>query len=70
MKKTCDFFAKIHNFLCFSSAFYCEVYEILKYKYELDSFIENDIDAIMARIYFTQNHEELMLDNLEMVFCI
>ena len=58
------FFAKLHNFMCISSIFYSDIYEILRDKYELDSLIENDIDAIMARIHFTQNHEKQMRNTI------
>ena len=60
MKSPCDFMAKIHNYMCVSSVFYCDVYNILHYKYDLDSLCDNDIDAIMARIQFIQNHEVQM----------
>ena len=60
MENPFDFMTKIRNFLCFSSAFYCDVYNILQNTYELDSLSENDIDAIMARIQFVQNHEVQM----------
>ena len=50
--------------MCISSIFYSDIYEILRDKYELDSLIENDIDAIMARIHFTQNHEKQMRNTI------
>ena len=60
MNNPCDFSAKLHDFMCVSSTLYCDIYKILKDKYELESLMENDIDAIMSRIRFTQNHEKQM----------
>ena len=58
MKDPCSFLAKIDNYMCFSSAFYSHVNSILQDKYNVESLLGNDIDALMARIHFTQNHEE------------
>ena len=60
MKDPCNFFAKIDNYMCCSSAFYLDVNSILKNKYEVESLADNDIDAIISRIHFKQNHEEQM----------
>ena len=37
-----------------------EVSDILKYNYDIDSVFDNDIDAILSRIHFVQNHEQQM----------
>ena len=60
MKDPCSFLAKVENYMCCSSAFYFDVDSILRNKYDVEYLIENDIDAIMARVHFTQNHEEQM----------
>ena len=43
-----------------SSTFLNEVNFILNKEYDIDSLNENDKDAIIARIYFKQNHEKQM----------
>ena len=38
----------------------CEVGYMLKKVYDVDSLFDNDLDAILARIQFVQNHEKQM----------
>ena len=37
-----------------------EVLGILKETYDIDSLLDNDLDAILSRIRFVQNHEQQM----------
>ena len=57
MLSPCDFLGKINSFLSVSSVLYNEVYDILQSKYNIQSLVENDKAAIMARISFVQNRE-------------
>ena len=54
----CEFIRRVNPFLWVSSVFYNEIYELLEKKYEIDSIVLNDKEAIVARIGFVQNHEE------------
>ena len=54
----CEFIRRVNPFLSVSSVFYNEIYELLEKKYEIDSIVLNDKEAIVARIGFVQNHEE------------
>ena len=47
-----------------SSIFLNEVKELLSNEYEITSIFENDLDAVMARIWFVQNHETQMRESL------
>ena len=53
----CDFILKNLNFLKISSFYYKEIRLMLLNKYNIDSLLDNDRDAIMSRIIFVQNHE-------------
>ena len=60
MKNPCEFFMKIKDFMLFSSVLYRNVSELLQQKYGVDSLIDNDYEALIARIVFVQNHEQQM----------
>ena len=59
-KNPCEFFVKVKDFMKFSSVLYTDVHELLQRKYGVDSLIDNDYEALIARIGFIQNHEEQM----------
>ena len=46
-----------------SSVFLNEIKEVLWNEYSIDSLFENDLDAIVARIWFVQNHETQMRES-------
>lgn len=59
LEKPCNFIRKVKH--CFQNSYLLrEVYDILGSKYEIDSLLENDKDAIKARISYVQNHEPQM----------
>ena len=60
MKNPCEFFMKTKDFMLFSSVLYKNVSELLQQKYGVDSLIDNDYEALIARIVFVQNHEQQM----------
>merc|ERR1712002_323303 len=55
--KPCTFIKKLWNYLLVSSEFLREVNNIASMKYEIVDLLENDIEAVMSRIMFVQNHE-------------
>ena len=57
LKRPCNFISKLKDYFSLSSVFLSHVYDILDKVYNLDSLLHNDIDAIMSRIVFIQNHE-------------
>ena len=59
-KNPCCFMEKVRPFLYATSALLREILEIMDLHYQMDSLFDNDIDAIIARISFVQNHEEQM----------
>ena len=60
IKDPCDFFMKAKNFMVVSSVLYRDVLDLLWEKYGVDSLLDNDYEAIIARINFVQNHEQQM----------
>ena len=56
----CEFLRRVEPFLSVYSVIYKEAYNLLALKYDIDSLIQNDKAAIMARIGFVQNHENQM----------
>ena len=58
--KPCEFISKLTNFLELSSVMVSEVSYMLKKKHDIDYLFHNDIDAIISRIQYVQNHEEQM----------
>ena len=58
--KPCDFIRKLINFMVLSSVMIRDVTCILKRDYGIDALFHNDIDAIMSRIQYVQNHEHQM----------
>ena len=46
-----------------SSVFLNEMKELLWNEYEIDSVLENDLDAVISRIWFVQNHETQMRES-------
>ena len=63
LTKPCTFIYKARNFFKMSSAMVCDVQKLLIEKYQVDSLVENDINAIISRIHFTQNHESQMRES-------
>ena len=57
LSKPCYFIGKNLDFFKLSSVMIREVCEILQLKYQIDSLLDNDFDAILARISYVQNHE-------------
>ena len=60
--KPCDFLEKNMQYMNVSSALMREVHLILEQDYDIDSLLDNDIEAINSRILFKQNHEKQMRD--------
>ena len=59
LEKSCNFISKIKR--CFKSSFFLlEVYGILKNKYDIESLLDNDREALWSRISYVQNHETQM----------
>ena len=58
--KPCVFIEKNKHFLYISSVMFNEVIDILKETYDVDSFLDNDFDAILSRIQFIQSREQQM----------
>ena len=58
--KPCNFISKIQNFMKLSSFLVNDVSNVLDLTYDIYSMFENDIEAIMSRIQFIQNHEKQM----------
>ena len=56
----CDFFSKILPFLSVSSYIRLKIDELCFKQYDVERVFENDIDAMISRIIFVQNHEETM----------
>ena len=61
--KPCDFIRKSLCYFMASSVFLNEIKEVIWNEYEIDSLFENDLDAIVARIWFVQNHETQMRES-------
>ena len=57
---SCEFVLKILPFLRVSSAMLSHVLKIINDIYGMDSLFDNDPEAIMARIWYVQNHEDQM----------
>ena len=55
--RPCMYIEKLMTFLYVSSLLIKETYEVLKSSYQIDSLKDNDKDAILARIFYVQNHE-------------
>ena len=53
----CRAITKNYRFFQFYSSFAKDVNIMLKFKYQIDDLLENDRDAIKARIQYIQNHE-------------
>ena len=58
--KPCAFIEKILGFFKISSVMLNEVNEILQHTYQIQSLTENDFEAVIARIWYIQNHETQM----------
>ena len=56
----CDFICKILKFMKLSSYLVNDVCVILRSKYNIESLFDNDIEAIISRISYVQNHENQM----------
>ena len=55
--KPCEYIRKNIDFFRISSRMIYDVNNILSQTYQIDSILENDIDAVMSRIQYVQNHE-------------
>ena len=64
LNRPCNFIQKILGFFKVSSKFLQDVYCILNDFYNIDSLLYNDIQAIISRISFIQNHESQMREPL------
>ena len=51
---------KIFKYMSVSSEFFKEIFELADRKYGINDIIDNDKDAIYARIVYIQNHEAPM----------
>ena len=60
MVNPCEFLRRVNPFLSVSSVLYREVDDLLQHKYDIDSLLDNDKDAIVARLGYIQNHEPQM----------
>ena len=60
LRKPCVYIDKILDFLKISSFMIDNVNKILYDMYQIDSLMDNDFYAILARIIFVQNHETQM----------
>ena len=58
--RPCAYILQVYDFLSVSSVFLKHVNDLLLNVYEIDSLLDNDKDAIFARICFIQNNEEQM----------
>ena len=58
--KPCDFISKVLDYLYISSLMIKNVLNILTEIYDIETLLDNDPKAILARIWFIQNHEEQM----------
>ena len=58
--RPCNFIEKLCKYLLVSSDFLREVNDIAIKKYEIVEVLENDIEAVLSRIIFVQNHETPM----------
>ena len=56
----CPFLERTKNFFDISSVYFKEIYKILNEKYQIESLLDNDKDAILSRIAYVQNHESQM----------
>ena len=43
-----------------SSVFFDDVFSLASHEYDINNFLDNDSDAVLARIIFKQNHEVQM----------
>ena len=66
MESPCDFILKNLNFLRISSFYYKAIGLLLSTKYNIDSLLENDKDAVLSRIIFTQNHEPQLRNSVSL----
>ena len=60
LENSCKFICKQRNHFFTCSYLIREVYDILNDKYNVDSLLTNDKDAIKSRINYVQNHESQM----------
>ena len=60
----CKFLEYVKDYFVVSSFFLKSISEILDNEYGIDSLLDNDLDAIIARITFIQNHEQKMRTEL------
>ena len=56
----CHFIRKILDYLYIKSCLLKDVINILKVEYDIDSLLDNDREAMFARICYVQNHENQM----------
>ena len=58
--KPCIFMYKVRDYLNVSSVFLSEVKEIFLKVYDIELLFEQDMDAVLSRISYVQNHENQM----------
>ena len=63
MTKPCKIICKLHAFLKISSVFGENIRKIMLDDYDIHSVLDNDIDAVISRIHFKQNHEMQMREH-------
>ena len=63
LSKPCDFIRKNLLYFMESSIFLNDVINLLRDEHEIDSLFDNDLDAVIARIRFVQNHETQMRES-------
>ena len=56
----CNYIAKNWSFFGISSCFCTEIAELFREEYSIGNVLDDDIDAVEARILYVQNHEETM----------
>ena len=58
--KPCIFFRKLSFFMLTSSVFLNGVVSMARQEYDIHDLLDNDSEAVLARIVFKQNHERQM----------
>ena len=67
LKFPCDYVKKIIDYMYVSSFLLSDTYKIIKDMYQMDSLMENDFEAIIARIAYVQNHENQSREPVDLV---
>ena len=67
LKFPCDYVKKIIDYMYVSSFLLSDTYKIINDMYQMDSLMENDFEAIIARIAYVQNHENQSREPVNLV---